>query len=74
MNPNSTTIGNLDMKRDVVATEHDLHRSSYFVTRAWITDFEAHCTRSGKSFVVRRAEIDARRKLTNSRRSPALSW
>ena len=58
----ATSISNLDLKRDVVASEDDLHGSTYLVTRAWVAGFEARCTRSGKSFVVRRAELDAARK------------
>jgi hypothetical protein len=37
----------LDLKTDVVATEEDLHGSTYRVTQAWVKEVTALCGRSG---------------------------
>ena len=60
--PLATSTSNLDLKRDVVATQDDLHGSTYLVTRQWVADFKSRCTRHGVSFVVRPAEIAAARQ------------
>jgi hypothetical protein len=57
----ATSVSNLDLRRDVVAGEDDLHGSTYLVTRQWVSDFQARCKRSGRSFIVRRTELGAAR-------------
>lgn len=55
----AASASNLDLRRDIVATEDDLHGSTYLVTRAWVAGFEQRCTRDGVSFVVQPGEIRA---------------
>lgn len=37
----------LDLKKDVVPTENDLHGSTYLVTKAWVKQLTTDCAHSG---------------------------
>jgi hypothetical protein len=47
----------LDLKRDVVKTEDDLHGSTYLVTRAWVKQIQADCQRAGVRTTVNAATV-----------------
>lgn len=42
----------LDLTADVVATEDDVHGSTYLVTRVWVSDLTATCARAGRAVHV----------------------
>lgn len=51
----STSI--LNLKTDVVATENDLHGSTYLVTRKWVNDQQAICRQNGETVPIGAADL-----------------
>lgn len=37
----------LDLRKDVVASDRLINRSTYLVTRAWLNNVLSHCARDG---------------------------
>jgi hypothetical protein len=52
----------ISLKSDVVATEKDLHGSTYLVTQAWVSDITSTCDRSGAKVRVPKKTKSTQRK------------
>lgn len=44
----------LNLVTDVVATDEDLHASSYLVTKAWVARVLSDCKQAGQHYIVKR--------------------
>ena len=53
---------NLDLSTDVVATDDDLHFSTYLVTRAWVRETIADCAKHGATYTIAPPARQARPK------------
>ena len=48
----------LDLNKDVVATDADVHGSDYLVTRQWVEDQEDKCSKEGLSVDIKPSELE----------------
>lgn len=46
--------GTIDLKKDVVNTEKDLHGSTYLVTKAWVNNLTETCQRIGEKIHIKK--------------------
>ena len=45
----------LDLKKDVVTSQRDVHASTFLVTRSWLRNVLSHCARAGTEISIRRS-------------------
>ena len=50
----------LDLKKDVVASEDEVAGSTYLVTRDWVNQLKARCTKLGTTVQISAAELRAK--------------
>lgn len=48
--------GSIDLRKDVVTSEHELHGSTYLVTKQWVDDLVRDCDRVGEKLIFSRSK------------------